>query len=106
MSQLASPTPRELAAITWRRPVAWLFDRTIAGYQRWISPVLPPACRFTPSCSHYARQALQHHGVARAVVLTVWRLLRCQPLCTGGHDPVPRGRYSPAGAVTAAPEVS
>ncbi len=78
-----------------RRPVAWLLDRVVAGYQAAISPLLPPACRFTPSCSHYAREALLQHGVLRAVSLITWRLLRCQPLSAGGVDPVPPGRFTP-----------
>ena len=60
------------------------------AYRRWISPLLPPACRFQPTCSEYARQAVTHHGVWRGALLTVWRLLRCQPFSRGGFDPVPR----------------
>ncbi|MCX7963656.1 MAG: membrane protein insertion efficiency factor YidD [Candidatus Sumerlaea chitinivorans] len=58
-------------------------------YQRLISPVLPPSCRFYPTCSNYALEALQTHGLFRALGLIVWRLARCQPLCKGGYDPVP-----------------
>ena len=77
-----------------RRPIAWLLDRVLAGYQRVISPLLPPACRFTPSCSAYARESLRHHTAPAALRLILWRVLRCQPLCAGGVDPVPRGRLS------------
>ena len=77
-----------------RRPAAWLLDRLIAAYQRFISPLLPPACRFTPSCSCYARQALATHRTLSATRLITWRLLRCQPLCAGGVDPVPPGPWS------------
>lgn len=83
-----SPTAR----VSPRRPLAWLFDRLLAGYQRWLSPLLPPACRFHPSCSEYARLSLAEHHLPRAMALIVWRLLRCQPLCAGGHDPVPPRR--------------
>ena len=83
-----------------RRPVAWLMDAVVAGYQRFLSPLLPPACRFTPSCSTYARAALRHHNVFSATRLIVWRLLRCQPLCTGGHDPVPPGLWTTAPAIS------
>lgn len=61
----------------------------IAGYRRWISPLLPPACRFSPSCSEYASDAIATHGVTRGVVLTARRLARCHPWCEGGIDPVP-----------------
>lgn len=61
----------------------------LRGYQRWISPALPPTCRFYPSCSAYAIEALQVHGLLRGTVLTAWRLLRCAPWHPGGVDPVP-----------------
>lgn len=55
-------------------------------YKRRISPLLPPSCRFTPTCSEYARLALLKHGLTRGLKLTAWRLLRCQPLHPGGVD--------------------
>jgi len=58
-------------------------------YQKLLSPVFAGACRFEPSCSEYARQAVILHGPARGSLLALWRLARCQPLCRGGHDPVP-----------------
>jgi len=58
-------------------------------YQRWISPALGPRCRFAPSCSHYAAEALQVHGPLRGSWLAGRRLLRCHPWNPGGHDPVP-----------------
>jgi len=58
-------------------------------YQRVISPLLPPCCRFYPTCSEYAREAIARHGVLRGFRLAAWRLARCQPLCRGGLDPVP-----------------
>ena len=57
-------------------------------YQRFISPLLLPACRYTPTCSHYAAEAIEYHG-ARGVLLAAWRLLRCHPFARGGFDPVP-----------------
>ena len=61
----------------------------IRGYQQMISPVLPKACRFEPTCSHYSYEAVEKHGVVRGVWLTVRRLTRCHPLHTRGYDPVP-----------------
>jgi putative membrane protein insertion efficiency factor len=55
-------------------------------YKRRISPLLPPSCRFTPTCSEYARLALLKHGLVRGLALTAGRLLRCQPLHPGGVD--------------------
>ncbi len=57
-------------------------------YQTVISPWLPPSCRFVPTCSEYAREAIERHGTLRGGRMAVWRLLRCQPFCPGGYDPV------------------
>lgn len=71
----------------------------IRGYQRFISPVLVaifgPACRFEPSCSQYAIEALRVHGVFRGGLYALWRILRCQPFAQGGCDPVPPARSCP-----------
>ena len=61
----------------------------ISGYQRLISPLLPGACRFAPTCSEYARLALVEHGVVRGMGLAAWRLARCHPFHPGGYDPPP-----------------
>ncbi len=70
-----------------------LFARALIGvvrvYRRWISPALPPACRFVPSCSAYAEEALKKHGAARGSWLAARRLLRCHPFGGSGYDPVP-----------------
>jgi len=58
-------------------------------YQQIISPWIPVRCRFAPTCSHYAIEALKTHGFFKGSALTIWRLLRCQPFCRGGFDPVP-----------------
>lgn len=63
----------------------------INGYQRAVSPYLPRACRFAPTCSEYARVAVVEHGIGRGTWLTVQRLLRCHPFAKGGYDP-PRRR--------------
>ncbi len=61
----------------------------VRGYQLIVSPWLTPKCRFHPSCSHYACEALQQHGLLRGIWLTVRRLGRCHPFGAGGFDPVP-----------------
>lgn len=59
-------------------------------YRRWISPLKPPCCRFTPTCSQYALDALREWGVLIGSALTLWRILRCNPFGKGGFDPVPK----------------
>ena len=61
----------------------------IAGYRRFVSPLLAPRCRFAPSCSEYALTALAEHGAARGTWLAVARIARCHPFHPGGYDPVP-----------------
>lgn len=58
-------------------------------YRKWVSPLLPPSCRFHPSCSAYAREAYLVHGAFKGTALTLLRLLKCHPLHPGGLDPVP-----------------
>jgi uncharacterized protein len=60
----------------------------IRAYRLLISPLLPPSCRFTPTCSEYAMQAIQKYGAVRGVYLGARRLLRCHPFHPGGYDPV------------------
>ena len=72
-----------------KNPIKALFILLIRAYQRLISPLLPPSCRFTPSCSHYGIEALQKHGLIRGSYLTISRITRCHPWSKGGHDPVP-----------------
>lgn len=69
------------------RILVWLIER----YQ-WLSRRMPAVCRFQPSCSQYAREALLTHGLVRGSLLSAWRILRCNPLCPGGEDPVPPRR--------------
>jgi putative membrane protein insertion efficiency factor len=73
------------------RFILWL----LRLYKRLISPLLGPHCRFHPSCSDYARIAVTRFGPWRGSLLTGWRLLRCQPLCDGGEDPVPEHFHFP-----------
>ncbi|PZM97402.1 MAG: membrane protein insertion efficiency factor YidD [Actinobacteria bacterium] len=74
----------------------------IIAYRRWISPALPARCRFYPSCSAYALEAVARHGAVRGAGLAVRRLLRCHPFHPGGYDPVPGGRH-PRADVTGVP---
>jgi putative membrane protein insertion efficiency factor len=67
------------------KPLIWI----VRGYQLAISPLLPPSCRFYPSCSCYAIEALQRHGALKGAWLAVRRIARCHPWNPGGHDPVP-----------------
>lgn len=66
-----------------------LLSLPIRAYQLLISPLLGPSCRFHPSCSHYAIEAIDTHGAGRGLWLSARRLARCHPWCEGGHDPVP-----------------
>jgi uncharacterized protein len=61
----------------------------VRGYKKYISPLIPPSCRFTPTCSEYAIEAIQRHGALKGGLLAAWRILRCNPFCKGGYDPVP-----------------
>lgn len=63
--------------------------RLVKAYRLLLSPWLGASCRFTPTCSVYAIEALEQHGAANGSYLTLKRLVRCQPFCAGGHDPVP-----------------
>ncbi len=63
----------------------WLLQ----GYKKYISPGLPPSCRFLPTCSEYAMTAFERFGFFRGLILSVWRVLRCNPFGKSGYDPVP-----------------
>jgi uncharacterized protein len=66
----------------------------IEGYRRFISPLLPPRCRFAPSCSEYALTAIAEHGALRGLWLAVTRIARCHPFHPGGYDPVPPAKVA------------
>jgi putative membrane protein insertion efficiency factor len=72
----------------------------IAVYQRVISPAIPRRCKYEPTCSRYAVEAIQRYGILRGLVLAGWRLLRCNPLSGGGYDPVEAQRVFGARAGT------
>lgn len=79
----------------------------VQGYRLLLSPWLGSACRFTPTCSAYALEALRGHGARRGLGLTARRLLRCHPGCAGGHDPVPPARPVPrAGLPSSSTEIA
>jgi putative membrane protein insertion efficiency factor len=61
----------------------------IRFYRYFLSPWVGQSCRFTPSCSVYTMQAIETHGALKGICLGTWRIARCNPWCTGGHDPVP-----------------
>jgi uncharacterized protein len=60
----------------------------LRGYKWAISPMFPPACRYIPTCSEYAMEAVERYGALRGCLIATWRLLRCHPLAKGGYDPV------------------
>jgi putative membrane protein insertion efficiency factor len=67
----------------------WILLAPIIFYQRCISPFTPPSCRFTPTCSQYAKEAIIKHGPIKGLRLAIWRILRCNPWGGSGYDPVP-----------------
>ena len=82
----ASPPllPRSAAS-----PAAWLALLLIGLYRKAISPLLPPTCRFMPSCSEYGYEAVARYGILAGGRLAIWRILRCNPFGGSGYDPVP-----------------
>jgi hypothetical protein len=83
-----------------------LFLLLIGVYRRWLSPVLhavsPGGCKFRPTCSEYAAEAIAIHGPLRGCALAAWRLLRCHPFTPGGFDPVPAVKSNPDGPTSGA----
>ena len=77
-----------------KHPLKTIVLYLLRGYKQTISPWLGPACRYVPSCSEYAMEAVEIHGVFRGSLMAVWRLLRCHPLVKGGYDPVVRPKNS------------
>ena len=71
------------------RVLGWGIMMAIRGYQLFVAPIVPPSCRYYPSCSHYAAEAVQRHGLRRGLGLAVRRVLRCHPWGGSGYDPVP-----------------
>ncbi len=71
------------------RLMTWVLVLPVLFYQRFISPLTPPSCRFTPTCSEYTRQALLKYGPFKGLYLAIRRILRCNPWGGSGYDPVP-----------------
>ena len=65
------------------------FCSIIILYQKYISPLFPACCRFKPTCSQYALEAIKKYGIIKGIFLSIKRILRCNPFCHGGYDPVP-----------------
>jgi uncharacterized protein len=99
VSSSSGPSVRKLS------PAGWLLVGLLTGYQRFVSPLLGPRCRFYPSCSAYALEAVQVHGALRGSWLAVRRLSRCHPFHAGGIDPVPGTDREQGSAAVAEPEV-
>ena len=84
----------------------WVLVVLLTAYRRLVSPLLPPSCRFYPSCSAYALEAVQVHGALRGSWLAARRLSRCHPFHAGGLDPVPPARSRPADPIDSARELA
>ena len=98
MPEPEGPTRSGPARLAWiiGSPVRWILLAFVWIYRRTISPILPPTCRYHPSCSAYAFEALSVHGALKGTALAGWRLVRCNPFSPGGLDPVPRrGEWRP-----------
>jgi hypothetical protein len=84
-----TPSPDNLVPLPANGLAARAGLALIRGYQRWLSGLKPPICRFRPTCSAYAAQAIAHRGLLRGSLLAIWRILRCHPFSRGGWDPGP-----------------
>jgi putative membrane protein insertion efficiency factor len=67
----------------------YFFLKLVRGYQRFISPMTPPSCRFSPTCSQYAYESIQKYGAIKGLWMSIKRVGRCHPFNPGGYDPVP-----------------
>ncbi len=89
MNACQTPSAAHARRSWWGRALVALLCGMIRIYQLTLAVMLPPACRFTPSCSHYAQEALRKHGVVKGLWLGLKRIGRCHPWHEGGYDPVP-----------------
>ena len=87
------------AAAQLHRALVWLVLLPVVFYRRVLSPMKrQPTCRFVPTCSEYALEAVKTRGIVVGTSLAMWRILRCNPLCRSGYDPVPPRRHVHGGA--------
>ena len=86
---LAASSPQDAPALGGPSLPVRVVVSLLSGYKRFLSPLLPPACRFQPTCSEFACEAVRKHGLRRGGALSFRRLMRCHPFHPGGHDPVP-----------------
>jgi putative membrane protein insertion efficiency factor len=99
MSPPAAPSAPRPRGLAYSARVAVVTP--IVVYQRWISPAIPRRCKYEPTCSRYAVEAIGEYGILRGLVLAGWRLLRCNPWSHGGYDPVEAQRVFRTGSITA-----
>jgi putative membrane protein insertion efficiency factor len=83
-----SPEIKDRERFSWRTLPKVCLIGVFKGYQLFISPLFPPVCRFVPSCSQYAIEAVNRYGVFRGGGMAIWRIARCHPFTRGGYDPV------------------
>lgn len=86
---MGSSKPSQKSVSGWRKVLIFPFVLLIKGYKLIVSPWLPSACRFTPTCSQYSLEAFRKHGVFKGFYLSARRILSCHPWGGSGHDPVP-----------------
>ena len=79
----------EIRELSNEEMIKKIFIGVIKFYRMYLSPLKPPCCRFYPTCSAYALEAIQKHGAFKGTALAIYRILRCNPFCKGGYDPVP-----------------
>jgi uncharacterized protein len=72
------------------RKAQFLVLHLLRGYKWLLSPLMPPSCRYVPTCSEYAMEAIERYGIWHGAILSIWRVLRCHPFVKGGYDPVVR----------------
>jgi uncharacterized protein len=93
------------AVTTMNRTSQVVALQLLRGYKALVSPLLPAACRYVPTCSEYAMEAVERYGALRGGLRAFWRLLRCNPLVNGGYDPVVKPHHHAIPAVTLEPTV-
>jgi len=95
---VSSSTSSSAAPSSGLRIVRAIVSAPIVAYQRFVSPAIPRRCKYEPTCSRYAVDAIRQYGILRGLVLAGWRLLRCNPWSHGGYDPVESQRVFRVGS--------